>query len=102
MQKTLENVSAKALSLQNSGKDVTAVLASYGAAQSAVTNAGIAVSAQAGKSYDISGGTGTDVKTDVSSGVKSLETDLVLLKKEMEAARSAVSAAVKALSEVAK
>lgn len=101
MQKVLENVSAKALTLQNSGKDVTAVLEAYGAAQAAVTNAGIAVSNQTGKSYDVSGGTSTDVKADVTAGLAVLETDIAVLKKEMEAAKQAVYAAAKALSAVA-
>lgn len=100
MQKVLENVSAKALTLQNSGKDVAAVLEAYGAAQTAVTNASLAVSAQAGKSYDVSTSTSSDVRADVEAGVKSLETDISGIKTQMEAAKQAVYVAVKALSAV--
>lgn len=100
MQKVLENVSAKALALQNSGKDVQAVLDAYGTAQTAVTNASLAVSAQAGKSYDMSSSPGSDVKSDVDAGVKSLETDISGVKTQMKAAKQAVYAAVKALSQV--
>ena len=100
MQKVLENVSVKALAFQNTGKDVSAVLSAYGEAQTAVTNASLAVSAQAGKNYDISGSTGTDVKTDVETGLKTLEADIASVKTQMEAAKQAVYAAVKALSGV--
>ena len=91
----LNKIETRTNTAKTNGKDTSAVEAAIVSARTAISTAQAAVTTQKGKTYVITINTESTLRSDVSTVVQSLRTDLKALKEVVQSARKAViSAAV--------